>query len=364
MYPFFSIIIPVYNVAPYLRECLDSVLVQTFKDWEAICVDDGSTDGSEKILDEYAAKDSRFRVIHQANAGVSAARNKALEVVSGEWFLFLDGDDIFRIDALEVLAPYTKSGEYGGILVHPYVPWWKGGVIPQRQIMAKVLIEDATKDDLAFGPYAANGFVISRIYRRSIFGDLRFHVGIKMAEDVLFWFDALCLSAKWMILTAEYYLYRQREGSVCGQRIPKNCEPILDSVIYACGKISDGMGLGVEGARRYIERWSFSPRGYLWIFTKRYRELNAEDRLAVLAKARQIARIFGGWPFSWRLRFELWLIERRLGFVLPVVHFCCGVNTFFVRLFRLIRYAFNDGMGFALGKMKRLVLRQGEYARE
>ena len=72
MKPFFSVIIPVYNVAPYLRECLDSVLKQTFTDWEAICVDDGSTDESGAILDEYAAKDKRFRVIHQANAGVSA----------------------------------------------------------------------------------------------------------------------------------------------------------------------------------------------------------------------------------------------------------------------------------------------------
>lgn len=78
----FSIIIPVYNVAPYLRECLDSVLAQICTDWEweAICVDDGSTDGSGAILDEYAARDGRFKVIHQTNAGVSAARNAALNV--------------------------------------------------------------------------------------------------------------------------------------------------------------------------------------------------------------------------------------------------------------------------------------------
>ena len=79
----FSIIIPVYNVAQYLRECLDSVLAQTFTDWEAICVDDGSTDGSGAILDEYAAKDWRFRVIHQDNAGVGFARNVALNVARG-----------------------------------------------------------------------------------------------------------------------------------------------------------------------------------------------------------------------------------------------------------------------------------------
>ena len=77
--PFFSIIIPVYNVAPYLRECLDSVLAQTYPNWECLCVNDGSTDGSSAILDEYAEKDSRFRVFHKTNGGVSAARNISLQ---------------------------------------------------------------------------------------------------------------------------------------------------------------------------------------------------------------------------------------------------------------------------------------------
>lgn len=191
MRSFFSIIIPVYNVAPYLRECLDSVLAQTFTDWEAICVDDGSTDGSGAILDEYAAKDKRFRVIHQKNAGVSVARNVALDSIRGEWFLFLDGDDLLRNDALEIFAPYAISNECDGILVHPYIPSWRGGEVPPRKILTNVLVKNATREDLVFGPYAANGFPFSRIYRRDVFASLRFPIGVKMAEDVRFWFDAL-----------------------------------------------------------------------------------------------------------------------------------------------------------------------------
>ena len=114
--PKFSIIIPVYNVAPYLRECLDSVVAQTFADWEAICVDDGSTDGSGAILDEYRGKvekvgggGRRMVVIHQANAGVSAARNAALDVAQGEWILFLDADDVFELRALSGIVETIGS---------------------------------------------------------------------------------------------------------------------------------------------------------------------------------------------------------------------------------------------------------------
>ena len=97
----FSIIIPVYNAEKYLRMCLDSVLAQTERDWECICVDDGSTDGSAAILDEYAAKESRFRVIHKKNEGVCVARNVALGIAQGEWISCLDADDEYAPWRLE-----------------------------------------------------------------------------------------------------------------------------------------------------------------------------------------------------------------------------------------------------------------------
>ena len=89
----FSIIIPVYNVEKYLRDCLDSVLAQTYPDWEAVCVNDGSTDGSSVILEEYSSKDSRFKVFNQANGGLSLARNTGLDEAKGDYILFLDSDD-------------------------------------------------------------------------------------------------------------------------------------------------------------------------------------------------------------------------------------------------------------------------------
>jgi len=100
----FSIVIPLYNVEKYLKDCLDSVLNQTFADWEAICVNDGSTDHSAVILEEYAAKDSRFKTFNQPNGGLSAARNTGLKAAIGEYVLFLDSDDWLEPNALERIS--------------------------------------------------------------------------------------------------------------------------------------------------------------------------------------------------------------------------------------------------------------------
>ena len=96
--PKISVIIPVYNVEKYLAECLTSVVNQTFKDIEIICVNDGSTDNSPKILEEFAQKDSRIKIINQENQGLSAARNTGLDVATGEYVSFIDSDDFVRTD--------------------------------------------------------------------------------------------------------------------------------------------------------------------------------------------------------------------------------------------------------------------------
>lgn len=100
----FSVIIPVYNVETYLRECLDSVLNQSYEDWEAVCVNDGSTDHSANILDEYASNDHRFKTINQPNGGLSAARNTGMKAAKGEYILFLDSDDWLELNALGAIS--------------------------------------------------------------------------------------------------------------------------------------------------------------------------------------------------------------------------------------------------------------------
>ena len=160
---FFSIIIPVYNVAPYLRECLDSVLAQTFTDWEAICVDDGSTDGSGAILDEYAAKDGRFKVM-------------------GEWVTFLDGDDRFDEGRLAALADIAQR--------HKDIDW-----IRETQYAAKEHTHTVTtsckiiaNDVLLVGweLQRQNALLVLNTYRRDCIAGVEFPQGVRYAEDDIF----------------------------------------------------------------------------------------------------------------------------------------------------------------------------------
>ena len=116
--PKISIIVPVYNVAPYLRQCLDSLVGQTYRDIEIICVDDGSTDESGEILDQYAADDPRIRVIHIGNSGVSAARNLALDRVSGDYVIFVDGDDWIETSTCETVLAMASRYD---LVMWPYV---------------------------------------------------------------------------------------------------------------------------------------------------------------------------------------------------------------------------------------------------
>ena len=121
-----SVVIPIYNVKPYLERCIQSVLRQTFKDMEIILVDDGSTDGSGDLADQLATHDSRIRVIHQENHGLSVARNVGLQNASGEYVIFLDSDDEWLLpNGIETLLRESTSG--CDLIVFKRVDFWKQG---------------------------------------------------------------------------------------------------------------------------------------------------------------------------------------------------------------------------------------------
>lgn len=225
----FSIIIPVYNVEKYLRECLESVLCQTYRDWEAICINDGSTDGSATILEEYAAKDSRFKVISQPNGGLSAARNTGLEAASGDYVLFLDSDDYLEKDALCIIADnlsdedllcfsgrrfFEESGEYE-----------KADILPQETF--ETGWEYYSRNALCHRNFAFV-CVVLRCYRRAYLLEnrLRFKPGI-YHEDNMFTPLACYYAKKVKVIPDVLYDYRVRGSSIMTSRSLKHKEDII-----------------------------------------------------------------------------------------------------------------------------------------
>ena len=255
----FSIIIPVYNVAPYLRECLDSVCVAVERvgngergtgnrcGVEIICVDDGSTDGSGEILDEYARCQSSnqtipnqtiLKVIHQQNAGAGAARNRGLELASGEWLGFVDGDDVVRADWLELCR--RKVSEF------PDVDMVRYGVITFDDGESCRWPADAGRNgkrvlDLRrrFSEEAWNGDFFGRIYRRSKVADVRFPT-YPIGEDCAWKVDAILRMDSLVDIGADLYGYRQRASSaIHTDRIPEWVRESLEWRVHVLQALSD-----------------------------------------------------------------------------------------------------------------------------
>lgn len=225
--PQISIIVPVYNVEPWLRTCLDSILAQSFTDFEAICVNDGSPDNSAAILKEYAEKDSRIKVITQANGGLSAARNTGLEQASGEFIYFLDSDDYIHPQLLEILYREINSGEYdfsgcayqkveGTQKTFPHYKNYRTKVVT-----APLATFCKNKKLLPIN-------VWSKLYRRKTLGDLRFISGL-IYEDLPFSCAFMAQSQSGKMVDLPLYYYLLRGGSLSGNKEIKlkNCQSYI-----------------------------------------------------------------------------------------------------------------------------------------
>ncbi len=210
-----SIIVPVYNVAAYLRDCLNSVRAQTCKDWQCICIDDGSTDESNEILNEFQNLDSRFVVIYQQNQGVSAARNAGLKVATGDWMGFLDGDDILSPFAVEVCCKIIREHENLDVVAFGLKSFDKDTIKWERPLTINTEIVDM-RAQYPSRQETETSFS-GKFYRRHVLSENPFpsyHNG----EDIVFLFASL-LKVNFMGITSlPLYGYRQRNDSAS-----KNC---------------------------------------------------------------------------------------------------------------------------------------------
>lgn len=209
-----SIIIPVYNVEDYLRECLDSIIDQKHQDYEIILVDDGSIDKSPEICDEYCSRYSQIHVVHKKNGGVSSARNIGIDEAKGDWIWFVDADDWIEMNALRVLNDAISKYNCD-IIFHGLVRVEKDGLMKKNPSM-----KDVTTAKNAFLEKHfcfQNGMLLfnAHIIRNR---GVRFTEGIKMGEDLEFQYKYLIHCKRPISIDNNLYFYRYRDGSAISNK--------------------------------------------------------------------------------------------------------------------------------------------------
>lgn len=218
-----SVIIPVYNTEKELPKCLKSICDQTYKDLEIICIDDGSTDGSSQVLDEFSMKDNRIKVVHQKNGGESNARNTGLKMASGEYIAFCDCDDWIDTDMYEILARELNCENIdmvGG-------SWYKETDAYSQEIRNQLPVNNAafTREELLKylykrDSYRGFAYMWNKLYKREILKDkfgnlLLFHEDLRLGGDVLYLAEAALNIKKGKYIDRAFYHYYQRSESGC-----------------------------------------------------------------------------------------------------------------------------------------------------
>jgi glycosyltransferase involved in cell wall biosynthesis len=231
----FSVIIPAYNVAGYLEKCLNSLLAQTYKDYEIIVIDDGSTDETSEIADSYANRNECITVIHKMNEGVSAARNSGIEIASGEYFLFFDGDDFVEPYCMEELAALAKEKQVDTIIYgyHRYennavketcYPIFQKELYEGEEILSDLIprfigiysgningwLRGEEKALYVENPALWRSMVSAELIRKN---HIRFNTNLKVGEDTIFISDYLSYAERCYVHRKCYYYLVTRETS-------------------------------------------------------------------------------------------------------------------------------------------------------
>ena len=212
-----SIIVPVYNTEKYLRRCVDSILAQTFTDFELLLIDDGSSDRSGVICDEYALKDSRVRVFHKENGGVSSARNLGLDNATGEWISFVDSDDWIDGNYLfDLLIDETCDLNVCNFKIEGSDEKWDAAIEEGTQLTPS--IENLFKNG-GFSGYAFFG-PTCKLFRKSIIdkNKIRYRENISSGEDTLFVLEFFCYIDKYFGIEKNLYHYWQPGNGLSSQK--------------------------------------------------------------------------------------------------------------------------------------------------
>lgn len=252
MEPLVSVIVPIYNVEEYLPRCLDSIVSQTYRNLEIILVDDGSPDGCGTICDRYAESDSRIRVIHQENTGVAAARNAGLDIMTGEYIMFVDPDDWISQDAVQKLYNQIIWNNCE-IAIGDMVNVWPEGQTEKKHSKTESNILLSANQMLKFlrGRGTIPCFLWGKLYRYTIFENLRFP-SLSRAEDVWMLPHVVEKSRSISIIPDVIYYYYQRESSIVHTSGDRERMDSMNASLHVARVLYDHMLTENAGAYYYM----------------------------------------------------------------------------------------------------------------
>lgn len=232
--PIISIIIPVYKVEQYLEKCVESVLAQTFHDYELILVDDGSPDQCGEICDRYALSDSRIKVIHKTNGGLSDARNAALDIITGAYITFIDSDDYVAPNHIESL--YESLTRNNADMAIANISSVINGKVHEdfyQPFTSETVIEGKSVFDTLFQPCAQ-----AKLYKKSLYQNIHFPVG-RLYEDMFIYHDILAQVNRIAMTGMNTYYYLIRKNSILHQDYKYEFTDIIDALTARIHKLEE-----------------------------------------------------------------------------------------------------------------------------
>lgn len=256
-----SVVVPVYNCAPYVERCIRSILAQTYPKLEIICVNDGSSDGSGKILDYLALEDSRIQVIHQENRGVSAARNAGIQRATGDLVTFVDSDDAIEPDMYEMLLPLF-SDEQVDIVHCGYKRISPDGTVKDVNGTGRIVTQNRYEaaQCLLQGKLFV-GSLCNKLYKKKLFADIALDTAIAINEDVLMNAELFKKAKSSIFYDIGKYLVYERIGSASS--VTTAYKKATDCVVAAEKMLALFTGTAAEAAAE--ERLLYSQIGlYRW----------------------------------------------------------------------------------------------------
>lgn len=278
-----SVIIPVYNTELYLRKCLDSVIGQTYGNLEIIVIDDGSTDSSGRICDEYARRDKRVFVKHQPDLGVAVTRNIALSMCKGSYITFVDSDDYISPDMIELLYQTLISEDADMSCCGNCDVGFEGDLVPFHLPEYKMVYTDNTEFLYDVIIFKIRLEVWAKLFKASLFQKIKFDEKIKRAEDFVFWLDAYPYLQKVVSIDEKKYFRVIRTGSIMSFR--EFDSNLLTWIIYSRDKalltfntlgerfIKMGQGMCLGGRMWYLKDvFKYGQEAKHWTEIEKIRE--------------------------------------------------------------------------------------------